>query len=92
MPGNVITFTKLIRAEDVNLFLNGEKLGKTDPTAAALHLGIPVRLDQLCGSGRRPVQLEEDKKFLPAILKQVRDRANEIISIENLILSMLLNY
>ena len=32
---------------DLDLFLNGEKLGKADPTAAALHLGIPVRLDQL---------------------------------------------
>ena len=69
---------------DIDLFLNGEKLNKADPNTTSHHLGIPVQLEQLCGSGGRTVHLEENTKFLPAILQQVRDLAEEIISIINL--------
>ena len=69
---------------DIDLVLNGEKLKKADPNTTVLHLRIPVQLDQLCGSGGRTVQLEEGKKFLPSVLKKVKDRADEIVSINKL--------
>ena len=69
---------------DIDVMLNGERLKKADPNTTVLDLGIPVQLDQLCGSGGRMVQLEENKKFLPTVLKQVKDRADEIVSINKL--------
>ena len=50
------------------------------------HLHIPVQLDQLCRFGRTTVQLAETKKFLPSMLQQVKDQAEEIVSINNLTL------
>ena len=68
----------------MDLTLAGVALKKADPNTTVCHLGIPVQLDQLCGSGGRTVQLDETQKFLPSVLQQVKERAEEIVSIENL--------
>ena len=38
---------------DTELTLNGIQIKKADPKVTVWHLGIPVQLNQLCGSGNR---------------------------------------
>ena len=69
---------------DVELKINGQQIRKADPTETTWHLGIPVQLDQLCGSGGRATHLEKDKKFLPMIVQQVQQRADSIVELNHL--------
>ena len=46
---------------DIQLTLAGKEIEKANPQMTVLHLGTPVHLDQLSGSGNRSVQLEDDK-------------------------------
>ena len=64
---------------DVNLTLNGVQIRKADPNVTVWHLGIPVQLNQLCGSGSRTSRLNEENRFLPHIIREVQDRANQIV-------------
>ena len=44
---------------DIDLTLNRLQLKKVDPNTTVWHFGILVELDQLCGSGRHSVRLDE---------------------------------
>ena len=52
---------------DVELTLNGVQLKKANPRDTTSHLGIPVQLDQLCGSGGRSAVLDDSTQFLLTI-------------------------
>ena len=55
---------------DVELTLAGKQIAKAEPQGTVCHLGIPVRLDQLCGSGGRTAVIDEERRFLPSIIQQ----------------------
>ena len=63
---------------DVELTLNSVQLRKADPQVTMWHLGIPVQLNQLCGSGGRSTLKDESTQFLLSIL-QVEETADLIV-------------
>ena len=69
---------------DIDLSINGAQLQKADLCETTLHFEIPVRMDQLCDSGGRSNRLDENNRFLPNILNQIREKAESIVNIENI--------
>ena len=69
---------------DIDLILDVVQLKKAEPNITIQHLGIPVQLHQLCGSGERSGRLDDQGKYLPSIIQEVQDRTDEIVATDSL--------